>query len=47
MLKTSLGHVGKTLNPFWAIVPYLYPLKTSENRSFSEVFKRYRSGQLA
>ena len=33
-------------NPFSTNVPLLYPLKTSENLWFSDVFKGYRSGTL-
>ena len=34
------------INPFSTNVPLLYPLKTSENRRFSNVFRGYRSGTL-
>ena len=34
------------LNPFSANVPLLYPLETSENLRFSDVFREYRSGTL-
>ena len=34
------------LNPFSTNVPLLYPLKTSENQRFSDVFRGYRSGTL-
>ena len=47
MLKASLGHVGKTLNPFQANVPFLYALKTSENQRFSNDFRGYRNEPLA
>ena len=33
-------------NPFSTNVPLLYTLKTSENRMFSDIFRRYRSGTL-
>ena len=33
-------------NPFSTNVPLLYPLKTSENWKFSDIFRRYRSGTL-
>ena len=33
-------------NSFHASVPFLYPLKTSENQSFSDVFREYRNGIL-
>ena len=33
-------------NPFSTNVPLLYPLKTSENLRFSDVFRGYRSGTL-
>ena len=33
-------------NPFSTNVPLLYPLKTSENIRFSDVFRGYRSGTL-
>ena len=34
------------MNLFSANAPLLYPLKTSENRRFSDVFRGYRSGTL-
>ena len=34
------------VNPFSTYVPLLYPLKTSENLSLSDVFRGYRSGIL-
>ena len=34
-------------DPFEASVPFLYPLETSENQRFSDVFRRYRKGTLA
>ena len=40
-------HTLKTLlNIFSTNVKLLYPLKTSENRRFSDVFRGYRSGTL-
>ena len=33
-------------NPFSKNVPLLYPLKTSENEKFSDVFRGGRSGTL-
>ena len=38
-------HAG-FINPCSTNVPLLYPLKTSENRRFSYVFRGYRSGML-
>ena len=35
------------INPFHANVPFLCPLKTSENLWFSDVFRGYRNGTLA
>ena len=35
------------INPFQPIVPFLYPLKTSEKCSFSDVFRGYRNGKLS
>ena len=35
------------INPFQATDPFLYPLKTSENLWFSDVFKGYRKRSLA
>ena len=32
------------LNPFAPNAPFLYPLKTSENVTFSDVFRGYRKG---
>ena len=37
----------KVFNPFSTNIPLLYPLKTSENLRFSDVFWRYRSGTWA
>ena len=34
------------INPFSTSAPLLHPLKTSENRRFSDVFRGYRSGTL-
>ena len=34
-------------NPFQVNVPFLYPLKTSENQRFSEVFTMYSNGTMA
>ena len=34
------------INPFSADVPLLNPLKTSENRRFSDVYRGYWSGTL-
>ena len=42
-LKTNKN---SNINPFSANVPLLYPLKTSENRRFSEVFRGFTSGRL-
>ena len=30
-------------NPFQPDVPFLYPLKTSENKRFSDIFRGYRN----
>ena len=35
------------INPFHANVPFLHPLKTSENQRFYDVFMGYRNGILA
>ena len=32
----------KLFNPFWSSATFLYPLKTSENHRFSEVFWRFQ-----
>ena len=37
---------NSNINPFSTKVPLLYPLKTFENRRFSDVFRGYRSGTL-
>ena len=34
------------INPFSISVPFLYPLKASENRRFSDFLRGYRSGIL-
>ena len=33
-------------NPFQPNVPFLYPLKTSENQKFSDIYGEYRHGTL-
>ena len=38
--------VQSFINSFSTNVPLLYPLKTSENLRFSNIFSRYRSGTL-
>ena len=35
------------LKTFYINVPFLYPLKTSENLRFCDVFRGYRNGTLA
>ena len=35
------------INPFCTNVLFLYPLKTSQNLWFSDVFREYRNGTLA
>ena len=34
------------LNPLTPNVPFLYPLKTSENHTFSDAFRKYKLGKL-
>ena len=34
------------VKPFQLNCPFLYPLKTSENERFSDVFRGYRNGTL-
>ena len=34
------------VNPFSTNIPLPYPLKTSENLAFSDIFRVYRSGTL-
>ena len=43
---TILSSSPIMVNPFSTNVPLLYPLKTSENFRFSDVFRGYRSGTL-
>ena len=45
MLRSLLTNYD-FINPFSANVPPLQPLKTSENRRFSDVFRGYTSGAL-
>ena len=35
------------INPFYANLPFLYPLKTTENPWFSGIFRGYTNGTLA
>ena len=47
--KVYFGNVIKhkwNLNSFSTNIPFLHPLKTSENLRFSDVFRGYRSGTL-
>ena len=37
----------KIFHPFQGNVPFLYPLKTSKNQRFSDVFREYRNKKLA
>ena len=37
----------KILSPFNATVPFLYPLKVTENHRFSDIFMGYENGKLA
>ena len=34
------------INPFYSNIPFLHPLKRSENQRFCNVFKGYRNGSL-
>ena len=45
-LNLNLTTIFKSINPFHANVPFLYPLKTSENKMFSDVFRGCRNGAL-
>ena len=36
----------KLINPFQINAPFLYPLKKSENRGFSDFFRGYRNETL-
>ena len=36
-----------SINPFLSNVPISYPLKTQENKRFSDVFRGYKMGKLA
>ena len=51
VLRLFVFHFGFNLvfliNPFQGNVPFLYPLQTSKNQRFSDVFRRYRKGTLA
>ena len=35
-----------SVNPFSTNIPFLYPLKASENLWFSNIFRGYKSGTL-
>ena len=43
--KIDQSHV-MAINPFYSSVTFLYPLKTSENQRFSDVFRGYRNVTL-
>ena len=38
-------HFAKIVNSFKSL-PFLYPLKISENQRFSDIFKGYKKGAL-
>ena len=44
--KMMMVRVSGTFNPFYSNVTILYPLKTSENLWFSDVFREYRNVTL-
>ena len=46
MLLASFVLISSMLNPFQSNVTFLYPLKTTENRRFSKVFRGYRNVTL-
>ena len=45
--KKVLKKALRSIKPFLANVPILYPLKTPENPRFSGVFRAYKMGTLA
>ena len=48
VIKYSYNEIfNNFLNPYLANVPILYPLKTPENQSFSDVFRGYKMETLA
>ena len=46
-MRTKLGEPMMVFNPFHANSPFLYPLKTSDNLWFSDIFREYRNRILA
>ena len=46
-LKCFLFILYNVLNPLLVNVLFLYPLKTSENQRFSNIFRRFRNGTPA
>ena len=47
MLSEKLAQKSAHLTYFMPLVSLLYPLKTSENRGFSDIFRRYRKKPAA
>ena len=45
--QAILSAAGFLFNPFHATGLFLYPLKTSENQRFSDVFRGYRKRPVA
>ena len=45
-IGNTASRTSVLLNPFSTNVPLPYPMKTSENRRFSDVFRGYKSGIL-
>ena len=39
MVTDLIAHLQVVIKPFWSSVPFVYPLKTSENLWFSDVFR--------
>ena len=42
IVESAAPLINTLLNPFYATGLFLYPLKTSENQRFSDVFMGYR-----
>ena len=42
----SVHYSSVSINPFWPNVPFLYPVKISENQRFSNIFRGYRNGTV-
>ena len=47
LMSRKQNTTSSPINPFYFTVPFLYPVKTSANQKFSDVFREYRERTVA